>query len=89
VVFGGTGWTTPAVIEINVSTATNTVSIVRIKNPGVFTGAIVPTGPQTPTSVIQEFNTVPPRPFGAGLQLTLGFKDITSYPTDTVLITSF
>jgi hypothetical protein len=55
----------------------------------VFTGAIVPTGPIEPTSVVQEFNRVPPRPFGSGLRLTLNFKDIASYPTDTVLITSF
>jgi hypothetical protein len=89
VVFGGAGWTTPAVIEIAFTTATNTFSIVRIKNPGVFTGSITPTGPLTPTSVIQEFNTVPPRPIGGGLRLTLDFKDIAAYPTDTVLITSF
>jgi hypothetical protein len=87
--FSGPGWTTPAVIEIAVTTATNTISITRIRNPGVFTGAIVPTGPIEPTNVVQEFNTIPSRPFGTGLQLTLNFKNVAIYPTDTVLITSF
>jgi hypothetical protein len=87
--FGGPGWATPAVVEISVNTATNTVGIIRVRTPGLFTGTTLPTGPQTPTRVIQEFNTVPPRPFGTGLRLTLNFKDVTNYPTDTVLITSF
>jgi hypothetical protein len=87
--FGGSGWTTPAVIEISVNTVTNTYGIIRVRDPGVFTGTILPTGPQTPTRVIQEYGGVPPRPFGTGLRLTLNFKNIATYPTDTVLITSF
>jgi hypothetical protein len=88
-VFGGTGWATPAVIEINVTTATNVISIARIRTPGVFTGSTMPTGPQEPTGVLQQHNTIPPRFFGAGIRLTLDFKNIAIYPTDTVLVTSF
>lgn len=87
--FGGPGWSTPAVIEISVTTSTNTIGITRIRNPGVFTGAVAPSGPIEPTRVIQEFNTIPPRPFGTGLRLTLNFKNVAVYPTDTVLVTSF
>jgi hypothetical protein len=87
--FGGPDWTTPAVVEISVNTVTNTFGIIRVRDPGVFRGTVVPIGPQTPTRVIQEFGVVPPRPFGTGLRLTLNFKNVATYPADTVLITSF
>jgi hypothetical protein len=89
VTFGGTGWTTPAVYELGVITATNAISVARVVNPGRYTGTTPPTGFLSPTSVTQQYFTSPIRPNGTGLQFKLKFRDVAVYPEDTVLITSF
>ena len=88
--FDGPGWATPASVELSRVTGTNTISVSRIVNKGVFvasTTTMLPTGLLTPTSVTLNPYLIGRSP--TGLRMSFGFKDITAYPTPTVLITSF